>query len=186
MNDAARLAELDKAYSRIVERATDQLMPSMVKVETAFRNGRGRRRNERMNGGRTVRDEIREEAEAFLLDMAETSVNPELVAFRQIAEERRELRERVNAFAEATFTKGVAREVVKIARQNGGPPKVDDLVGPQEVQALLGVSRARFYQLRDSKRAGFPEPAATVSGTPIWNRNQIVEWNEARKGGKGK
>jgi predicted DNA-binding transcriptional regulator AlpA len=55
-----------------------------------------------------------------------------------------------------------------------------DLVGTNEIAELLGVSRVWATQL--TKRQGFPEPLATVSGRiKVWSRQAVVEWmNEHR------
>ena len=50
------------------------------------------------------------------------------------------------------------------------------LLGTQEVAAMLGVSRQRLYELRSSGR--FPEPVAELAATPLWLRSAIAAFIE--------
>ncbi len=56
---------------------------------------------------------------------------------------------------------------------------VDTLVGSQELTRLLGVGRARVYQI--SSTDDFPKPAAVLAMGSIWRLEDIKEW-AARKG----
>jgi len=49
-----------------------------------------------------------------------------------------------------------------------------DLVGPVEIAERLGVERATVDKWR--QRRVLPDPAATISGSPIWKWGEIVEW----------
>ena len=51
---------------------------------------------------------------------------------------------------------------------------VERLMGPQEVMALLGVSRQRVYQL--TQQPGFPEPAAILAVGRVWNTDDVLAW----------
>ena len=53
------------------------------------------------------------------------------------------------------------------------------LVGSQELTRLLGVGRARVYQI--SSADDFPKPAAVLAMGSIWRLEDIKEW-AARKG----
>lgn len=48
------------------------------------------------------------------------------------------------------------------------------LYGPGELAALFGVSRQRVLQI--TRRPGFPEPAARLIGTTIWDADEVDEW----------
>lgn len=49
------------------------------------------------------------------------------------------------------------------------------LAGVAEVTEILGVSRARVYQLmRD--HPDFPEPLEDLKGGPVWDRGQVEAW----------
>lgn len=60
-----------------------------------------------------------------------------------------------------------------------------ELVGVAEAEAVLGVSRQRFHQIR-STHASFPAPLTEVAATPLWTRAAIDQfvrgWN--RKPGR--
>ncbi len=56
------------------------------------------------------------------------------------------------------------------------------LVGALEIAALLGVRPETVHTWR--YRRLLPEPLATVSGTPVWREDTIVEW--ARETGREK
>jgi len=53
---------------------------------------------------------------------------------------------------------------------------VDTLVGSQELTRLLGVTRARVYQL--STAADFPRPVAVLAMGSIWRLTDITAWAE--------
>ncbi len=55
---------------------------------------------------------------------------------------------------------------------------VERLVGSQELTRLLGVNRARVYQLASSK--DFPPPVATLAMGSIWTYRSVEAWAEAR------
>ena len=55
---------------------------------------------------------------------------------------------------------------------------VDTLVGSQELTRLLGVKRARVYQL--SNTPGFPRPVAVLAMGSIWRLADITAWAEQR------
>lgn len=55
---------------------------------------------------------------------------------------------------------------------------VEELVGPAEIQQLLGVGRQRVYQLTQAK--GFPEPVAKLKAGAVWRTTDVVEWARAR------
>lgn len=50
-------------------------------------------------------------------------------------------------------------------------PTFPDVVGAQEVLAMLGVTKQRLSQLRQSGR--FPEPMVELGATPVWLRSGI-------------
>lgn len=49
-----------------------------------------------------------------------------------------------------------------------------DLVGPVEIAKLLGVQLATVYRWRT--RNVLPDPQWTISGSPIWERTDILQW----------
>lgn len=51
-----------------------------------------------------------------------------------------------------------------------------ELVGSQELTRLLGVNRARVYQL--SQRDDFPRPVAVLAMGSIWDLAEIKAWAE--------
>ena len=53
---------------------------------------------------------------------------------------------------------------------------VDTLVGSQELTRLLGVKRARVYQL--SNTPDFPRPVAVLAMGSIWRLADITTWAE--------
>ena len=55
---------------------------------------------------------------------------------------------------------------------------VDTLVGSQELTRLLGVKRARVYQL--SNAPDFPRPVAVLAMGSIWRLADITAWAEQR------
>lgn len=55
---------------------------------------------------------------------------------------------------------------------------VERLVGSQELTKLLGVNRARVYQLTGSK--DFPEPVAVLAMGKIWTYRSVEAWAEGR------
>jgi predicted DNA-binding transcriptional regulator AlpA len=58
---------------------------------------------------------------------------------------------------------------------------VESLVGSYELTQLLGVKRARVFQI--SNTPDFPQPAAVLAMGSIWRLNDIKEWAQ-RKGRK--
>ena len=56
---------------------------------------------------------------------------------------------------------------------------VETLVGSYELTQLLGVKRARVYQI--SSADDFPQPAAVLAMGSIWRLDDIKEWAQ-RKG----
>lgn len=59
---------------------------------------------------------------------------------------------------------------------------VHHLVGAQEIERLLGVSRQRVHQL--IKRPDFPEPVAILGSGRVWHTEDVLEWDRRRKAGK--
>lgn len=55
------------------------------------------------------------------------------------------------------------------------PPTALDLVGPVGLAKMKGLRRARLDDLR--YKGLVPEPDAVVSGTPLWRRARIDQWN---------
>lgn len=51
---------------------------------------------------------------------------------------------------------------------------VETLVGSQELTRLLGVKRARVYQL--SNTPDFPRPVAVLAMGSIWRLDDITAW----------
>jgi predicted DNA-binding transcriptional regulator AlpA len=49
------------------------------------------------------------------------------------------------------------------------------LAGVAEVTEILGVSRARVYQLMEGHE-DFPKPAADLKGGPVWDRTEVETW----------
>ena len=56
---------------------------------------------------------------------------------------------------------------------------MDQLVGSQELTRLMGVSRARVYQIASAD--DFPAPVAVLAMGSIWGLADITAWAE-RKG----
>jgi hypothetical protein len=52
------------------------------------------------------------------------------------------------------------------------------LLGSQEVAELLGLTREGVRQRR--RHPDFPEPIQTLAATPVWTRDQIVEYARQR------
>ncbi|WP_326558878.1 helix-turn-helix transcriptional regulator [Micromonospora sp. NBC_01796] len=48
------------------------------------------------------------------------------------------------------------------------------LVGPYEIQQMLGVGRTRFKQI--ALRPSFPEPFQRLHGMQVWLRADIEAW----------
>ena len=48
-------------------------------------------------------------------------------------------------------------------------------VGPTEAAHHLGLSRSRFYQLRNAY-ADFPKPVAELSSGAVWHLADIERW----------
>ncbi|MGS0685169.1 helix-turn-helix transcriptional regulator [Nakamurella sp. GG22] len=55
---------------------------------------------------------------------------------------------------------------------------MDVLVGSQELTRLLGVKRARVYQL--SNAPDFPRPVAVLAMGSIWRLADIAAWADHR------
>jgi uncharacterized protein len=54
-----------------------------------------------------------------------------------------------------------------------------DLVGTKEAAELLGMRRSNF--LRDVvPRPDFPAPIARLAATPVWRREELEAWRDAR------
>lgn len=51
---------------------------------------------------------------------------------------------------------------------------VHHLVGPQEIAAMLGVSRQRVTQL--AARADFPQPVVVLAMGKVWHTEDVEEW----------
>ena len=56
---------------------------------------------------------------------------------------------------------------------------MESLLGSYELTLLLGVKRARVYQITNT--VDFPQPAAVLAMGSIWRLEDIKEW-AARKG----
>lgn len=54
-----------------------------------------------------------------------------------------------------------------------------ELLGPQEIAEMLGVSRQRVGQL--TKRADFPKPVAVLAMGKIWDASEIRAWVANRR-----
>lgn len=54
---------------------------------------------------------------------------------------------------------------------------MEKLVGSQELTQILGVGRARVYQL--AQRSEFPEPVAKLAMGSIWRLADIIAWAKA-------
>ncbi|MFY1673223.1 helix-turn-helix transcriptional regulator [Plantactinospora sp. WMMB334] len=48
------------------------------------------------------------------------------------------------------------------------------LVGPAEIQAMLGVGRSRMRQIVNQRN--FPEPFQTLIGGSVWLRKDVEAW----------
>lgn len=55
-----------------------------------------------------------------------------------------------------------------------------ELIGPQEIAQLLGVSRQRVSQL--TKRRDFPKPVAVLAMGQIWDADEVRVWAARRRG----
>jgi len=53
-----------------------------------------------------------------------------------------------------------------------------DLAGVAEVATILGVSKQRVTQLRQT--AGFPSPVAILAAGPVWRTQDVADWNARR------
>jgi prophage regulatory protein len=54
-----------------------------------------------------------------------------------------------------------------------------ELIGPQEIAQLLGVSRQRVGQL--TKRGDFPKPVAVLAMGQIWDADEVRQWADKRR-----
>lgn len=52
--------------------------------------------------------------------------------------------------------------------------QIQDPISTLEIAELLDVAKVTVRQWR--ARGLFPEPAATISGTPLWPKQQVVAW----------
>lgn len=52
-----------------------------------------------------------------------------------------------------------------------------DLVGTEEIADLLEVERRTVNVWK--QRGRLPDPYATISGTPIWLRGDVIAWAKA-------
>jgi predicted DNA-binding transcriptional regulator AlpA len=52
------------------------------------------------------------------------------------------------------------------------------LVGLAEVAAMLGVTKRTA--LRNSRRADFPAPLAELAMGPVWDADDVEEWDDRR------
>lgn len=52
--------------------------------------------------------------------------------------------------------------------------RIEDLVGLAEIAELVGVGRNTVDQWR--RRGILPDPLTTVSGNPVWARQDIEAW----------
>lgn len=57
------------------------------------------------------------------------------------------------------------------------------LAGPDEVRAILGVSRQWAAQL--SQRKGFPEPLAVLAIGPVWLAQDVEAWAAENRSSEG-
>ena len=55
-----------------------------------------------------------------------------------------------------------------------------NLVGAREIQALLGVSKQRVYQI--TKIRDFPPPAAHLRQGRIWHAEDVQAWITKHRG----
>lgn len=60
-----------------------------------------------------------------------------------------------------------------------------EVLGATEGAKILGVSRQRFYELRDV-HPDFPQPVARLSRGDLWNRADLERWAKKwdRKSGR--
>lgn len=56
----------------------------------------------------------------------------------------------------------------------GKPEVPGPLVGPAEIQALLGVSRSRFRQI--VMHPAFPRPFQTLQAGSVWLRSEVERY----------
>lgn len=68
-------------------------------------------------------------------------------------------------------------------RQNA-TPNFPHLAGPQELAAILGVSRQRLYEI--TKMEGFPKPVVQLAGGPVWDVDSLNHFRStwSRKPGR--
>lgn len=62
------------------------------------------------------------------------------------------------------------------------PTAPGSLMTRREIQAMLGVSRARVFQI--TEHPGFPRPVddGVNHDHPIWRRAAVEKWRESRGG----
>jgi hypothetical protein len=96
----------------------------------------------------------------------------------------------LTAIQRATFLAGDVVEADPVAVEAMGEdeyaeralaPTVPELVGSVEAADILGVSRQRIHQLRDTER--FPAPLYELRTGPLWTR-QAIEWFDREWGRK--
>lgn len=51
---------------------------------------------------------------------------------------------------------------------------VADILGTSEVAEVLGTSKQRIHDLR--KMVEFPEPMKVLASTPLWDKNDILQF----------
>lgn len=180
--DPDRLAELDRIYDRLMEAATDQLMPGgkLSRQEAGYRNGRGRRRSTS-----TLREDVRAEAEAMMLRLAESSSDPHAARFLEIAREREELIQLRTLMAEAVFDETARKRMEAIVEKskNGSGP-LPDLVGTSEVAEMAGVTPSLVGQWQrglHGEPVAFPRPEQRLKSGPIWLRSSVEFWLRKRQ-----
>lgn len=62
-------------------------------------------------------------------------------------------------------------------------PKVntDDLIGPEEVAALIGLTNTNGVSVYRKRHPDFPEPVVLKGRCVLWVRQDIERWAEQRK-----
>lgn len=50
----------------------------------------------------------------------------------------------------------------------------ENILGTSEVAEVLGVSKQRIHSLR--QMVEFPEPFSQLASTPLWDREEVVEF----------
>lgn len=52
------------------------------------------------------------------------------------------------------------------------------LLNSIQIRKLFGISRQRFWQIKNSK--GFPDPLYSENGIELWDEKDILSFNEQR------